>query len=163
QNAGKAAALENGFGQTDDELIVTIDGDTIFEPQTVANLVRRFGEPRVGAVSGNTKVHNRRSLLGLWQHLEYVMGLNLDRRTVELRHAAIDLEAPRHGAAAEPTNRHRPVRYPVRAAVPRTASADGARCRCVCTGRAVLRGRTGDPRRMDRVHAVAGRARGVCA
>src|SRR5260221_9325732 len=35
---------------------------------------------RVGAVSGNTKVVNRHGLLGRWQHLEYTMGFNLDRR-----------------------------------------------------------------------------------
>jgi cellulose synthase/poly-beta-1,6-N-acetylglucosamine synthase-like glycosyltransferase len=37
-------------------------------------------DPSVGAVSGNTKVGNRKRLLGRWQHLEYVMGFNLDRR-----------------------------------------------------------------------------------
>jgi cellulose synthase/poly-beta-1,6-N-acetylglucosamine synthase-like glycosyltransferase len=38
----------------------------------------------VGAVSGNTKVANRRGFLGGWQHLEYVMGFNLDRRLFDL-------------------------------------------------------------------------------
>ena len=38
----------------------------------------------VGAVSGNTKVGNRRGLLGRWQHIEYVMGFNLDRRMYEV-------------------------------------------------------------------------------
>jgi cellulose synthase/poly-beta-1,6-N-acetylglucosamine synthase-like glycosyltransferase len=38
----------------------------------------------VGAVSGNTKVGNRRRLLGRWQHIEYVMGFNLDRRLYDV-------------------------------------------------------------------------------
>jgi cellulose synthase/poly-beta-1,6-N-acetylglucosamine synthase-like glycosyltransferase len=38
----------------------------------------------VGAVSGNTKVANRRGLLGRWQHLEYVIGFNLDRRMFDI-------------------------------------------------------------------------------
>jgi cellulose synthase/poly-beta-1,6-N-acetylglucosamine synthase-like glycosyltransferase len=38
----------------------------------------------VGAVSGNTKVANRRALLGSWQHLEYVIGFNLDRRMYDV-------------------------------------------------------------------------------
>ena len=38
----------------------------------------------VGAVSGNTKVANRRGLLGRWQHLEYVIGFNLDRRLFDV-------------------------------------------------------------------------------
>jgi cellulose synthase/poly-beta-1,6-N-acetylglucosamine synthase-like glycosyltransferase len=35
-------------------------------------------------VSGNTKVANRRRMLGRWQHIEYVMGFNLDRRMYEV-------------------------------------------------------------------------------
>jgi cellulose synthase/poly-beta-1,6-N-acetylglucosamine synthase-like glycosyltransferase len=38
----------------------------------------------VGAISGNTKVGNRRGLIGRWQHIEYVMGFNLDRRMYEV-------------------------------------------------------------------------------
>ena len=57
-----------------------VDGDTIFEPDTIRHLVAPLADDRVGAVSGNTKVGNRRGLLGRWQHIEYVMGFNLDRR-----------------------------------------------------------------------------------
>jgi cellulose synthase/poly-beta-1,6-N-acetylglucosamine synthase-like glycosyltransferase len=38
----------------------------------------------VGAVSGNAKVVNRGGLLGRWQHIEYVVGFNLDRRLFDL-------------------------------------------------------------------------------
>src|SRR4029077_12476786 len=38
----------------------------------------------VGAVSGNTKVGNRRGLLGRWQHIEYVTGFNPHRRMYEV-------------------------------------------------------------------------------
>jgi cellulose synthase/poly-beta-1,6-N-acetylglucosamine synthase-like glycosyltransferase len=62
------------------DLIVMVDGDTVFEPGTIAELVAPFSDPRVGATSGNAKVANRGSLLGRWQHIEYVMGFNLDRR-----------------------------------------------------------------------------------
>jgi cellulose synthase/poly-beta-1,6-N-acetylglucosamine synthase-like glycosyltransferase len=40
--------------------------------------------PAVGAVSGNTKVGNRKGVLGRWQHLEYVIGFNLDRRMYDV-------------------------------------------------------------------------------
>ena len=43
-----------------------------------------FADPEVGAVSGNTKVGNRRGLLGRWQHIEYVIGFNLDRRMFDV-------------------------------------------------------------------------------
>jgi cellulose synthase/poly-beta-1,6-N-acetylglucosamine synthase-like glycosyltransferase len=63
---------------------VTVDADTVFEPEALLRLVQRFRDPAVGAVSGNTKVGNRRRLLGRWQHIEYVMGFNLDRRMYEV-------------------------------------------------------------------------------
>jgi len=83
-NEGKAAALNHGIRLSTGEIIVTVDGDTLFEPRTLTQLVQRFRESSVGAVSGNTKVGNRGSLIGRWQHIEYVMGFNLDRRMYEM-------------------------------------------------------------------------------
>jgi cellulose synthase/poly-beta-1,6-N-acetylglucosamine synthase-like glycosyltransferase len=82
-NQGKAAALNTGIAEARGELVVMVDGDTIFEPETLRFLVQPFVDPAVGAVAGNTKVANRRGLLGRWQHIEYVMGFNLDRRMYE--------------------------------------------------------------------------------
>ncbi|MFG1946421.1 bifunctional polysaccharide deacetylase/glycosyltransferase family 2 protein [Nonomuraea sp. NPDC048826] len=83
-NGGKAAALNTGIRHARHEILVMVDGDTVFEPGTIGHLVRRLADPRVGAVSGNTKVGNRRGLIGRWQHIEYVIGFNLDRRAFEL-------------------------------------------------------------------------------
>lgn len=83
-NAGKAAALNTGIEMTDAPIVVMVDGDTLFEEQTLRHLVAPMADPTVGAISGNTKVGNRRSLLGCWQHIEYVMGFNLDRRMYEV-------------------------------------------------------------------------------
>jgi cellulose synthase/poly-beta-1,6-N-acetylglucosamine synthase-like glycosyltransferase len=79
-NAGKAAALQRGVDVTDSEVVAMVDADTQFEPLTLRRLVEPFRDPAVAAVSGNTKVGNRRGLIGRWQHLEYVIGFNLDRR-----------------------------------------------------------------------------------
>ncbi|SCK21008.1 Glycosyltransferase, catalytic subunit of cellulose synthase and poly-beta-1,6-N-acetylglucosamine synthase [Streptomyces sp. WMMB 322] len=83
-NSGKAAALNNGLRHATFELIAMIDGDTVFEPSTVRELVQPFADPRVGAVAGNAKVGNRRGLIGAWQHIEYVVGFNLDRRMYDV-------------------------------------------------------------------------------
>jgi cellulose synthase/poly-beta-1,6-N-acetylglucosamine synthase-like glycosyltransferase/peptidoglycan/xylan/chitin deacetylase (PgdA/CDA1 family) len=83
-NAGKAAALNRALAASSHEIVVTVDADTVFEPETLGVLVQRFREPRVGAISGNTKVGNRHGLIGHWQHIEYVMGFNLDRRMYEV-------------------------------------------------------------------------------
>ncbi|WP_308492741.1 bifunctional polysaccharide deacetylase/glycosyltransferase family 2 protein [Microbacterium terrisoli] len=84
RNAGKPAALNAGLRAAGHELVVMVDGDTVFEPETVERLIRPFDVPAVGAVSGNTKVANRRGVLGGWQHIEYVVGFNLDRRMFDV-------------------------------------------------------------------------------
>ncbi|MET7494247.1 glycosyltransferase [Streptomyces sp900116325] len=83
-NAGKAAALNNGVRHARYDIVVMMDGDTVFEPDTVQRLVQPFGDPEVGAVAGNAKVGNRSTVIGAWQHIEYVMGFNLDRRMYDL-------------------------------------------------------------------------------
>ncbi|MEV6736872.1 glycosyltransferase [Streptomyces sp. NPDC051104] len=83
-NAGKPAALNRGVANARYDLVVMMDGDTVFEPATVRELVQPFADPRVGAVAGNAKVGNRNSLIGAWQHIEYVMGFNLDRRMYDI-------------------------------------------------------------------------------
>ncbi|MEU1045186.1 glycosyltransferase [Streptomyces sp. NPDC005897] len=83
-NAGKPAALDNGVRHARYDIVVMMDGDTVFEPDTVRHLVQPFADPAVGAVAGNAKVGNRGTLIGAWQHIEYVMGFNLDRRMYDL-------------------------------------------------------------------------------
>jgi peptidoglycan/xylan/chitin deacetylase (PgdA/CDA1 family) len=83
-NRGKAAALQNGVQVTDADIVTMVDADTQFESGTLRTLVQPFADPRVAAVSGNTKVGNRNRLLGRWQHLEYVIGFNLDRRMYDV-------------------------------------------------------------------------------
>jgi cellulose synthase/poly-beta-1,6-N-acetylglucosamine synthase-like glycosyltransferase len=83
-NSGKAAALNTGLAHASHDIVVMVDADTVFEPDALHRLVQPLAHPAVGAVSGNTKVGNRRGLLGRWQHLEYVFGFNLDRRMFEV-------------------------------------------------------------------------------
>ncbi|MFI8307370.1 polysaccharide deacetylase family protein [Streptomyces sp. NPDC085927] len=83
-NAGKPAALNRGLANARYDIVVMMDGDTVFEPSTVRELVQPFGDPKVGAVAGNAKVGNKDSLIGAWQHIEYVMGFNLDRRMYDI-------------------------------------------------------------------------------
>ncbi|KUL20675.1 bifunctional polysaccharide deacetylase/glycosyltransferase family 2 protein [Streptomyces regalis] len=83
-NSGKAAALNTGLAHASYDIVVMVDADTVFEPDALYRLIQPLAHPAVGAVSGNTKVGNRRGLLGRWQHLEYVFGFNLDRRMFEV-------------------------------------------------------------------------------
>jgi cellulose synthase/poly-beta-1,6-N-acetylglucosamine synthase-like glycosyltransferase/peptidoglycan/xylan/chitin deacetylase (PgdA/CDA1 family) len=83
-NSGKPAALNTGIALALHNVVVLVDGDTVFERSTLARLVAPFGDPAVAAASGNTKVGNRRGILGRWQHIEYVIGFNLDRRMYDM-------------------------------------------------------------------------------
>jgi cellulose synthase/poly-beta-1,6-N-acetylglucosamine synthase-like glycosyltransferase/peptidoglycan/xylan/chitin deacetylase (PgdA/CDA1 family) len=84
ENTGKAGALNHGIDAAVHDLIATADADTVFEPDTLRRLVQPFRNPEVGAVAGNAKVGNRRGLLGRWQHIEYVIGFNFDRRLCDV-------------------------------------------------------------------------------
>jgi cellulose synthase/poly-beta-1,6-N-acetylglucosamine synthase-like glycosyltransferase/peptidoglycan/xylan/chitin deacetylase (PgdA/CDA1 family) len=83
-NGGKAHALNYGIAQTQADIVVTLDADTVFSPDTVSKLVRHFSDTRVGAVAGNAKVGNRINPLTHWQALEYITSQNLDRRAFAL-------------------------------------------------------------------------------
>jgi len=82
-NAGKAAALNTGIAVANEEIIIALDADTLFNKDTVARLAAHFNDPKIGAVAGNAKVGNRINLLTRWQALEYVTAQNLDRRAFE--------------------------------------------------------------------------------
>jgi len=79
-SGGKATALNTGAAMARHDLIVMVDADTVVERDSIHRLVQPFGDPKVGAVAGNVKVGNRTGVLGRWQHIEYVIGFNLDRR-----------------------------------------------------------------------------------
>ncbi|GAB3796276.1 bifunctional polysaccharide deacetylase/glycosyltransferase family 2 protein [Micromonospora zhanjiangensis] len=80
---GKTAALNTGVALSRHNLLVMVDGDTVVEPDALRRLVQPMRDPRVGAVAGNVKVGNRTNLIARWQHIEYVIGFNLDRRLYE--------------------------------------------------------------------------------
>ena len=83
-NRGKPAALNHGLAEATGEVTISIDGDTIVDPEAIPCLVRHFADPRVGAVAGNVKVMNRNRWLTRWQALEYITSQNLEKRAFDL-------------------------------------------------------------------------------
>lgn len=79
-NKGKAAALNKGLRQVKGEIVIALDADTLFAPQTIGALANRFHDPKMGAVAGNAKVGNRINIVTRWQALEYITSQNMDRR-----------------------------------------------------------------------------------
>ncbi|HWE47094.1 MAG TPA: glycosyltransferase [Caulobacteraceae bacterium] len=82
ENGGKANALNRGLLAVTGEIVVALDADTQFPPQTIGRLARWFADPKVGAVAGNALVGNRTNLITRWQALEYVTAQNLERRAL---------------------------------------------------------------------------------
>jgi len=83
-NSGKAQTINYGILQTQAEIIVSLDADTILRPTAITNLVRHFIDPKIGAIAGNAKVGNRINILTYWQALEYITSQNLERRAFGL-------------------------------------------------------------------------------
>jgi cellulose synthase/poly-beta-1,6-N-acetylglucosamine synthase-like glycosyltransferase/peptidoglycan/xylan/chitin deacetylase (PgdA/CDA1 family)/spore germination protein YaaH len=83
-NGGKASALNLGIARAKHDIVIGLDADTVFNDDTVAELVQPLADPRVAAVAGNAKVGNRINLVTRWQALEYVTSQNLDRRAFSL-------------------------------------------------------------------------------
>lgn len=99
-NAGKSAASNYGIAVAKGDVVVTLDGDTLFEPHTIRMLARHFidedAKKRVGAVAGHVKVGNRRNILTAWQSLEYISGICVTR----MAEGAIDAISIVPGACA---------------------------------------------------------------
>ena len=81
-NGGKARALNQGLKLARGAIVVALDADTQFEPETIARLARWFADPAIGAVAGSAKVGNRVNLVTRWQAIEYVTAQNLERRAL---------------------------------------------------------------------------------
>jgi biofilm PGA synthesis N-glycosyltransferase PgaC len=72
-NQGKWSAHNYGLRHATGDLILCIDADSRVETGALRLMVRHMRDPRVGAVSGQIRVRNRRSLAGLFQAFEYVL------------------------------------------------------------------------------------------
>lgn len=72
-NGGKWSAHNYGLQHARGTLILCIDADSRIEAGALRLMVRHMRDKRVGAVSGQIRVRNRKSLLGLFQAFEYVL------------------------------------------------------------------------------------------
>jgi cellulose synthase/poly-beta-1,6-N-acetylglucosamine synthase-like glycosyltransferase len=72
-----------GVRKAKGEIVIAIDADTIISSEAISYFVRHFADEKVSAVSGNVRVGNKRNVLTLWQHIEYVTGFNMEKRTFD--------------------------------------------------------------------------------
>lgn len=57
QNCGKKHALYLGTKRSRGEIVVTVDSDSLVEPDTIRALVSPMKDPAIGAVAGSIRVH----------------------------------------------------------------------------------------------------------
>jgi cellulose synthase/poly-beta-1,6-N-acetylglucosamine synthase-like glycosyltransferase/peptidoglycan/xylan/chitin deacetylase (PgdA/CDA1 family) len=86
-NRGKSEALNHAIAESRNDILVALDADTIFRKGTIEKLVRHFNDAKVGAVSGNARVGNRKKWITKFQSIEYIYGFNLDRRALDVLNA----------------------------------------------------------------------------
>ena len=82
RNGGKARALNHGLKIAKGDIVIALDADTQFEPDTIRKLTRWFADPKIGAVAGNARIGNVVNLVTRWQSIEYVTAQGLDRRAL---------------------------------------------------------------------------------
>lgn len=79
ENNGKAKALNKGIEIAKGEIVFTLDADSLMDRYTIANMIKHFKDPAVGAVAGNVIIGNKKKPLEIIQQLEYLYGFFFKR------------------------------------------------------------------------------------
>jgi len=58
QNGGKKHALAIGFREAKNEIVVTVDSDSLVHKDTIRKLIMPFSDPKIGGVAGVVRVRN---------------------------------------------------------------------------------------------------------
>lgn len=78
QRGGRVSSLNAGLAYCTGEIVMALDGDTSFDNDMVAAMVRHFADPRVPAVAGSLRVRN---VFASWvtavQALEYLLSIHM--------------------------------------------------------------------------------------
>ena len=77
ENGGKHTALNAGIATTRAELIGCLDADSFVEPDALREVVSRFANMRVAAVTAAMSVHRPQNILQHMQNAEYSFGITL--------------------------------------------------------------------------------------
>jgi biofilm PGA synthesis N-glycosyltransferase PgaC len=90
RHGGKAAALNASLNFLDEEIICTIDADTLLMEESVSRIVARYLTQEVAAVAGSVMVRNsRENIITRLQEWDYFMGIASIKRSQGLWQAAL--------------------------------------------------------------------------
>ncbi len=80
QNRGKRDALAVGFERARGEFVVTIDSDSVIEPDALLALMGPFRDSKVGAVAGKVVVYNTgEGLIASMLHVRFLLTFDVSR------------------------------------------------------------------------------------
>jgi hyaluronan synthase len=80
RNKGKREALALGFERARGDVIVTLDSDSVIEPDALLAISGPFRDKRVGAVAGKVLVFNRSAgIIPRMLHVRYILSFDLLR------------------------------------------------------------------------------------
>jgi poly-beta-1,6-N-acetyl-D-glucosamine synthase len=75
QRAGKAGGVNYAIKRyAKGELIMTLDADCVIHPDAIKHAVRYFADPKVAGVAANVRILDKRSVLGILQQFEHLIG-----------------------------------------------------------------------------------------
>lgn len=74
-NAGKGAAVNNGIrNYAKGSMVMTLDADSTIDAEAISRAAEYFRDPKVLGVAANVRVLDDRTILGVLQKLEHVIG-----------------------------------------------------------------------------------------
>ncbi|MDR6986414.1 cellulose synthase/poly-beta-1,6-N-acetylglucosamine synthase-like glycosyltransferase [Paenarthrobacter nitroguajacolicus] len=85
-NAGKGAALNFGIAAAQGDILMFVDADGIFAPDTLMNMLEGFDHPKVGAVCGDDRPVNLNRVQTMMLAVLSHVGTGLVRRALSLLH-----------------------------------------------------------------------------
>ena len=82
QRVGKYSGVNFALKFCRGEYLILIDADCSFQRDAFLEILKKFADPEVGAVSGNLRVRNRRTnLITALQDIEYLISISVGRIT----------------------------------------------------------------------------------
>ena len=80
RNRGKREALGTGFRLSTAEILVTVDSDSVIEPDALLALAGPFSQARIGVVAGRVLVYNRHEgLIPRMLHVRFILAFDFLR------------------------------------------------------------------------------------
>lgn len=71
KHMGKVEALNLGAKNSSYDFVLTLDADTTLDKNCIKELLKPFSDKNVGATTGNNNVKNKKSLISVFQSVEY--------------------------------------------------------------------------------------------